>query len=56
MHISQVVDLVLIMFVIPCHFAIEIKQEGVKYENICYISLGYIVMYCMWWQLVYHLR
>ena len=40
---SSVVILVL-MFVMFCHFVIEVNQEVVNYENICFIGLEYIVM------------
>ena len=48
---SSVVILTL-MFVMFCHFVIEVIQEGVNFENICYIVLEYIVMYAMWLQIV----
>lgn len=51
---SSVVILVL-MFVIFCHFVIMVMQEGINYENLWYIGLEYIAMYAMWLQIIFQI-
>ena len=55
MSFSEVVYLILI-FVTSYRVVVDINHEGIKYENICYSFLEYIVINCIWTQLTFHLR